>query len=123
MKLIIVEKTPASAAPMPDEDERLHPHALDVDAHLLGAVGIVADHLHLRAEPVAVVEERREDDEGDRPEDLHRNAADLAGEDLVGPAVARASTSAIDLPSVMIRIRPRSMKFMPSVAISDDSPA
>ena len=41
-----------------DEDEHLHPHALDVDAHLLGAVGIVADHLHLRAEAMPVVEQR-----------------------------------------------------------------
>src|SRR5271165_2687201 len=47
----------------PDADPR------DVDPHLTGAVGIVADRAHPRPEPVAVEEQSCEDDEGERPED------------------------------------------------------
>ena len=44
--------------------------------------------MHLHPEAVALVEEDREDHEGDRPEDLDRDAEDHAGEELVGPGLA-----------------------------------
>ena len=71
---------------------------------------------------MAIVEQRADENEGERPQDLHRHAEDLAGEDPVGPALVE-ETSAIDFDCVSIRISPRSMKFMPSVAISDDRSA
>ena len=49
------------------ECKDLHPHEFHVDAHLLRAVGVIADHMDLRAEPVPVVEQRAEDHEGDGP--------------------------------------------------------
>src|SRR5689334_271840 len=38
----------------PDEHEAHHPHPLDVDAHLRGAVGIVADDVDVHAEAMPV---------------------------------------------------------------------
>ncbi len=75
--------------------------------------------MNMRAETVAIVEQRGEQHEGERPEDLHRHAEELAGEHLASRRVHQLS-SAIDLPCVMIMMKPRSMKFMPSVAISED---
>ena len=46
----MVEKMPASAAPMPTKMNVVDPDALDVDAHLMRAVRIVADAFTCGAE-------------------------------------------------------------------------
>ena len=67
-----------------DKGKGLEPHQLDVDAHLLGGVGVVAHHVDVDAEAVPVVDERADQDEQQRPQHLYRNAVELAAEDLVG---------------------------------------
>ena len=76
----MVEKHAGERRAEAHEDEGRDAHARDVDPHLAGAVGIVADRAHPRAESVAVEQQGREHDERQRPEDLHRKAVDLARE-------------------------------------------